>query len=88
MKQLTLTIALLTILVFGLINLFSLPVLADSASCSSEQCRCSCTGIKCSCSAADGSCYCSCFDPILNERTKSECNKGEIGNKSKDRNAL
>ncbi len=88
MKQLTLTIILLSLLVFGLLNLLSLPVLADGASCYSEKCRCSCTGQRCSCSAGGGSCYCTCFNPSTQKPVASKCEDGQTTVKSKDRYAM
>ncbi len=88
MKKWTLTIILLTFLAFGLLNLFSLPILADSASCSSEKCRCSCSGQNCTCSAGGGNCFCTCFDPLLRKDVESKCEDGQTTVKSKDRYAM
>lgn len=66
MKKMFLTITLVIILGFGLLNLFSLPVLADSASCESGQCDCFCSSADtCNCCSGDGECSCECGNEVL-----------------------
>jgi hypothetical protein len=61
MKRYLVTFILAAILVFMVVNYFSVPVLAsDSASCKSGNCSCSCSGVDCECSASGGTCTCEC----------------------------
>ncbi len=59
-KSLIITTILLVILCFFVINYLSLPILADSAGCSSGSCKCSCKGTNCGCESGGGSCSCWC----------------------------
>ena len=60
MKRYLVTFILAAVLVFMVVNYISVPVLADSASCTSGSCSCSCSGADCECSASGGTCTCEC----------------------------
>lgn len=61
MKQYFLTIVLILALGLSILNLFSLPVLADSAYCGSGKCHCNCSGADtCRYTSGDGECECYC----------------------------
>jgi hypothetical protein len=60
MKNLILPIVLVVILGVSLVNLLTLPVLADTSDCGSVNCTCSCSGTLCKCLASRGKCECSC----------------------------
>lgn len=61
MKKITLTVILIVIFSLLVINYFSLPIPADSASCKSGSCSCSCSGAECTCEASGGTCSCNCL---------------------------
>lgn len=69
------TMVLTVILCALVVSFLHLPLLADSASCTSGSCTCQCTGTNCTCSSGDGGCECSCGGGLTKKCGKTP--KGE-----------
>ncbi len=60
MKKYIISLFLVVVLAFLVVDYYAAPVLADKAICESGTCRCVCEGTDCSCSAKNDACSCKC----------------------------